>query len=287
MVRGICNDPLKESERRKKLSLSLSGKNNPMFGKRHTQEELEKMSASHKGKSCSDRAKTLLSEQRMGERNPFFGKTHSPESRARMGESNNQHFAGHHHTQESRNKISKAQIGRCVTEQTRNKISKKNIGKHLSQETRIKLSNVRKGKRCGKDNPNWRGGTSYEPYCPKFTKEFKERVRAFFGYCCAECGNPQNGIPLAVHHVNFDKSTCCNESIPLFVPLCPSCHGKTNTNRAFWRFWFTEMISRTYGERCYFTKEEWGELKHDIPASQMVLSPPSLMLHQHRSTTPP
>lgn len=107
----------------------------------------------------------------------------------------------------------------------------------------------------GNSNPAWKGGISFEPYCPRFTKEFKERVRAFFDHKCVECGASQNGSKLPVHHVNFRKDACCaKDVIPLFVPLCPSCHSKTQFNRPFWQYWFTEMINHQYGGKCYLPK---------------------------------
>jgi len=76
-------------------------------------------------------------------------------------------------------------------------------------------------------HPRWKGGISFEPYCIKFNNEFKERVREFFGRKCVECGAPENGKKLCVHHVNFKKDTCCTPEVPrLFVALCTSCHGK-------------------------------------------------------------
>lgn len=135
-----------------------------------------------------------------------------------------------------------------MSEATKTKISLSNMGKVVSDETREKISGERSGL--------WKGGVSFEPYCPKFNNEFKERVRAFFGYQCVECGTPQNGKKLHVHHVNFRKDSCCAEDvIPLFVSLCPSCHSKTNTNRVFWEWWFTEMIDYLYEGRCYLPKE--------------------------------
>jgi hypothetical protein len=117
----------------------------------------------------------------------------------------------------------------------------------LSIETRKKISESKRGSK----HPMWRGGISFEPYCPKFNNEFKERVRAFFEYRCVECGAPQRETRLHVHHVNFNKQTCCDSSIPLFVPLCPACHNKTQRNRIFWEYWFTKMIESLYGGKCY------------------------------------
>jgi hypothetical protein len=33
-----------------------------------------------------------------------------------------------------------------------------------------------------------------------------------------------------------------------------SCHGKTQHNRIFWQYWFTEMINRLYVGECYLLK---------------------------------
>jgi|WetSurMetagenome_2_1015567.scaffolds.fasta_scaffold96891_2 hypothetical protein len=109
----------------------------------------------------------------------------------------------------------------------------------------------------GEKSPGWKGGHSYEPYCIKFNNEFKERVRAFFGYQCVECGIPQNGYKLHVHHVNFKKNSCCDETTPrLFVPLCLECHLHTNGKRLYWEQHFTDMINQYYEGKCYLTKEE-------------------------------
>lgn len=127
------------------------------------------------------------------------------------------------------------------------------------------------GRFIGDKSPVWKGGTSFEPYCPKFNKEFKERVRAFFNYKCAECGMSQeeNGKALGVHHVIYNKNTCCDSTIPLFVPLCNHCHSKTNSRRKHWQTHFTELINTKYGGKCYYTKEEWASLNGEpSPAAQ-------------------
>jgi len=182
-------------------------------------------------------------------------------------------------TEEWKRKQSESHKGKSPSETTRNKlcialqgrirpprsnewcnnISKGNKGKILPKEQRQKIGDSMKGEK----SHLWKGGISFEPYCPKFTKEFKERVRSFFGHTCVECGTPQNGYKLHVHHVNFNKETCCDNSVPLFVPLCRSCHVRTNHNRIFWEYWFTEMITRQCGGRCYFTTEDMRNLTHN------------------------
>lgn len=106
-------------------------------------------------------------------------------------------------------------------------------------------------------HPRWLGGISFEPYCVLFNREFKDRVRDFFGRKCVECGKTEEeeGKKLSVHHVNFRKDSCCAEDAPrLFVSLCASCHAKTNTNRDYWEEYFTTMINEQYNGQCYLPK---------------------------------
>lgn len=114
----------------------------------------------------------------------------------------------------------------------------------------------------GENHPQWQGGISFEPYCPKFNNEFKERVRAFFNYRCVECGKTQEeeGRALCIHHVNYNKKTCCDNTIPLFVPLCDTCHKRTNRHRDYWQLHFTELIYLQHGGKCYYSQEEFAQL---------------------------
>lgn len=156
-------------------------------------------------------------------------------------------------TPEVRKKISEAGKGRCPSKETREKMSLWQKGKPKSPETCAKLSEYR-----GERASNWKGGVSFEPYCVKFDEPFKERCRNFFGRVCVECGKTEdeNGKNLSVHHVNFDKMTCCNDKIPLYVALCQSCHAKTNYNREYWEKHFSDLISEIYYGCCYLPKEE-------------------------------
>jgi len=119
----------------------------------------------------------------------------------------------------------------------------------------------------GDKHPLWRGGISFGKYCPKFNKTFKERVRAFFNYKCLSCGQEQRdnfkGSKLSVHHVHYNKTSCCDPNIPkMFVPLCRSCHTKTNHNREEWRQQFEQLLISEYGGRSYYTQEEWDEMQN-------------------------
>jgi hypothetical protein len=146
--------------------------------------------------------------------------------------------------------------GQKRTLETRQRMSASQKDRVVSQNTCEKLSLSHMGKNMGDKNPQWRGGISFEPYCQKFTKEFKERVREFFGRKCVECGTPETGEKLSVHHVTYDKKVCCNNTKPMFVCLCRTCHTKTNRNREYWRAHFTEMINVKYNGKSYVSKEE-------------------------------
>lgn len=125
-------------------------------------------------------------------------------------------------------------------------VNKRGEGKFCSRECFVKSLK-------GKGSHFWKGGISFEPYCPLFNEEFKERVREFWDRKCGLCGKKEinNGKKLNVHHVQYDKDTCCNNTLPLFIPLCNRCHTKTNFNRSYWEEMFSNYIMIWYDGECY------------------------------------
>lgn len=158
---------------------------------------------------------------------------------------------GFKHSTETKQKMSDAWKKRePLSLKARENLRCAQLGKIVSVKTRKKMSDAQKGEK----HHNWKGGISFEPYCPKFNNEFRERVRAFFGYTCQLCGHVwQPGQRRhSVHHVNYKKDACCDPNIkPLFVPLCTSCHGKVDFDREYWQQYFTELITNKYKGRCY------------------------------------
>jgi hypothetical protein len=79
---------------RKKLQMSLSGKNNPMFGKKHSEETRKKMSVSHIGQKISQETKDKISKVVKGRKHTEYsklkmslaqtGRKHSEESKKKM-----------------------------------------------------------------------------------------------------------------------------------------------------------------------------------------------------------
>jgi hypothetical protein len=208
-----------------------------------SEEQKKQLSESHKGKHHSEETKKKISVANKGENNYLFGKHLSEETKNKISRANsgiNHPLFGTHRSEETKRKQSIS----CS--------HPKSVPRTEEHKRKIGLKN--KGEKSG----NWKGGISYEPYCPLFNEEFKERVRAYFGYQCQMCGHiwQEGEIKLTVHHVNYRKNSCCDPEIkPLFVPVCSgSCHGKTNYHRAFWEDWFTEIINEFYGGKCYIPK---------------------------------
>ena len=136
-------------------------------------------------------------------------------------------------TEDHKRKIGESCKGGKRTEATKRKMSEAQKGICPTKETREKLSKSHTGK-TGEKASNWQGGLSFEPYCSKFNNVFKERIREKFNRICFICGEPETGKKLCVHHVNYDKACLCNDIICEFVPLCVSCHSKTNFDRDAW-----------------------------------------------------
>ena len=218
-----------------------------------------------KGKHHSLETKLRISEALNGPRNHNWGKDFSSETREKMREAKIGKpgpWLGKQHSYETKMKISEAKKGFVPW----------NKGKHLAPEYCQKLSKAKQGVvisswfQKGENHPNWRGGISIQ-YCHKFNTEFKERVRAFWYYQCGLCKKSQkeNGRSLPVHHVLYEKETCCGKEIPrYFIPLCNSCHAKTNFNREHWQKIFSKKINQKFKGKCYFHKGEvlpsWGAM---------------------------
>jgi hypothetical protein len=124
----------------------------------------------------------------------------------------------------------------------------------------------------GEKHPNWKGGISFEPYCPLFNNDLKERIRTFFNNECVICGKSQEEnitknnriFKLSCHHIHYNKNACCDGLPVHFAALCLSCHSKTNYNTENWEYIIHKIIDEIYDGRSYYTKEEHIALKISI-----------------------
>lgn len=162
-------------------------------------------------------------------------------------------FTGLKHSSETCLKISMANHGKQRTPEMLKKMSIAHKGKPHTSEWSKKIGEAQKGEK----SHCWKGGRSFEPYCPRFNDEFRERVRKFFNHKCLNCGKSQeeNGRLLSVHHVLYNKKACCDDSIPLFAPLCVKCHAKNQRPDHPMNKSLVEKIDTVYGGKCYLPKE--------------------------------
>ena len=74
----------------------------------------------------------------------------------------------------------------------------------------------------GKNNHNWNGGSSFEPYPISWTTQLKESIRIRDEHICQICGKTtkQNGRKLDIHHIDYTKE---NLDIENLISLCIFC----------------------------------------------------------------
>ena len=245
-------------------------------GSHHTAEAIKKMSDIKKGKVFTDEHRKNISASVSGEKNHNFGRVMPEEQKKKISDAvkgENHPLYGKHHTEEAIERMSNAHKTENLSEETRelmrlnhadvNRENNGMYGKHQTEETKKKQSDGMMGKYTGEKHWNWQDGKSYEPYCQKFNEEFKEKIREQYGRQCFICGmtEEQNGRKLCIHHINYDKNCLCNESKCYFVPLCMSCHGKTNNNRWFWERLLTACCEDEY-MALYFDKDFKVDIWH-------------------------
>lgn len=204
-----------------------------------------------------------------GEDNSNYGRHCTEETKQKIREANE----GKHHSEKTKEKISESLLNKKFSKEHKQKLSEAKIGTFRSEEIKKKISVAQQNmtettKQKMRDNHAdfrgeksgmWKGGLSFEPYCIKFNDEFKERAREYWNRRCVLCGKDEkeNGNRLNVHHVTYNKDTCCDGSVPLFVVLCNSCHGKTSGNREYWENEFKQIVySESIDGKCFYSKEE-------------------------------
>lgn len=166
------------------FSKSVSGENNPNYGKHLTEEIRKKMSDACKekctgknhpmyGKHHTEETKQKISDANSGENNPFYGKHHTEETKKKLSDvlkGENHPLYGTHRSEETKNKISNSNKGKKLGE------NNPMYGKHLATEVKQKLSEAKKGE----NNPNY-GKHASEEIRKKMSKSHKGENNSFYG----------------------------------------------------------------------------------------------------------
>lgn len=132
---GVMSDRVKENRRPKisgenhwtrKHPERLSGENNPMWGRKH-----------------SEKTKSLIAAKRLGKQGNALGIIRSEEQKRKISETKKIRYAN--------GEVKHPMLGKHHSSETREKIRSKHLGLHPSIETRIKMSKSSKGKPKSKE----------------------------------------------------------------------------------------------------------------------------------------
>lgn len=228
-----------------------------MKGKKHTKESNEKNRQAHlgkihsgcfkkgcipfsKGKLLTEGTKKKMSDAKKG--HPTLQETRrkiSEQNKGRPSWNKGKHYVssgsfkkGHAVPIEWKQKVSEA----CSGKIPKNPINK---GEHRGQKTEFKKGNVPWCKGLvGEQSMAWKGGVSFIPYCHKFNKKLKEKIRERDNRMCQLCGDKENGRKLSVHHIHYDKENC----EPDLISLCHHCNLVVNHSRDYYEGLFMELL---------------------------------------------
>lgn len=139
-------------ESKRKMSVSSMGQVAWNKGIPHTEETKEKLRLANAGRVHTEEAKLKMSLAQLGKthteetkgklRLANIGKTHTKETKGKLSKSIKEKW----NDPEYRQRITEANIGNVRSEETKQKISERLKGHEVSRETKAKISKARKGK---------------------------------------------------------------------------------------------------------------------------------------------
>ena len=142
-MKGVGKDIKKgplSSECKSKISNALSGHNNPMYGKYHSEETKRKMSDARKGHSPDASTRKKISKANLGRSNG----PHSEETKRKMSDASkgcNGSFFGKTHSDASKKLMSETKRGRPKSNETKEKIRKALLGKYHGTQNKLFIAN--------------------------------------------------------------------------------------------------------------------------------------------------
>lgn len=150
------------------------------------------------------------------------GFRHSEETKQKIGLAR----LGKKHTEETKRKISKTEQGKVISVETKLKISKVCLGRKHSDKTRKKLSEMFRGEKSS----FWRGGVSNENRLIRKGLKFRiwrERVFERDNFTCQVCNI--KGSNLQPHHIkSFSEYPERRFWVRNGMTLCNKCHSLTD-----------------------------------------------------------
>lgn len=275
MTKGVCSDPIRNAELKRMRSERITGTKHPMYGRHHSEATRKKISS-----SCTNPSEETRKKMRDARKlQVITQETKIKMSVAQTGSKN--HFYKKRHTEETKQKLSKALRGKIPSLETLQKQQDKKLGKIHTEKTKMKMCEGHLG-------GFWYGNVRYGYHIDcELWKDVNPRVHAWFDYKCVLCEEMENGHSHIGHHVFYETKACCmtsedgqyytnlnaknhpikdyyiGENPNYFVILCRSCHGKTGgsfENRKKYADELREMIDTYYEGKCYYTKEEWEKI---------------------------
>jgi hypothetical protein len=130
LTAGSCLGIKFSEERKKRISESMIGSKNHMYGKVVSEETRKKLSES--SKNMTEETKKRISEKGKGNKHRS-GKKHSEETKKKMSISNKGKHSNRIFSEETRHRISEAGKGRFVSEETRQKKRESMLGKNTGR----------------------------------------------------------------------------------------------------------------------------------------------------------
>lgn len=191
-----------------------------------------------------ERAKKLREQKRLQGlyNNPFKGKHHSIKTKIRISNLAKkrllQPFSGRKHNLNSIKKMSESK--------------KENYNLGLSKSLFVKGNTYWNNPNAiftrwgeGNKHPNWKGGTSREPYPIEWRNRIKKNIRNRDKQICQICEKPQSREPLklAIHHIDYNKYNLSQDNL---ITLCKSCHTKTNNQRRDYWNWQLKVYQNIF-----------------------------------------
>ncbi len=109
----------------------------------------------------------------------------------------------------------------------------------------------------GSNNSSWKGGISYEPYCPIWSdKEYKKDIKLRDGNKCLNPTCNKRDSRLNIHHIDYNKKNCEYKNV---ITLCGSCNSSANKDREWHTAWYQALMYMRYNYKYSKLKGELNE----------------------------